>query len=101
MRHVPLVAWGGSINRRSPEGSERVLGWRTRLPLGSPGRAGASLISGHRAPREVPRATQLEECEGAPSLPTPRVSGEVAGRVSLWAPTRIGIAVELRLGRET
>ena len=26
MRHVPLAAWGGSINRRSAEGSERVSG---------------------------------------------------------------------------
>src|SRR5262245_6428905 len=26
MRHVPLAAWGGSINRRSAGGSERVSG---------------------------------------------------------------------------
>src|SRR5215831_3665508 len=74
MRHVPLAAWGGSINRRPTGGSERVLGWRTRVPLGGPGRAGASLISGSR------RAEVGAPCPSRSRLRVSQFLGLIAGQ---------------------
>ena len=79
MRHVLLAAWGGSINRRSAEGSERVSGWRTCLPLGGPGRSGASLISGNR-PGLACRTT-IGAVEARP--PSARLVGHAGGRTAI------------------